>query len=63
VSQGALERNSETLRSVLFSRNYLLLFTLRTDRRRRRLYPAQLGRFDLVRLRSTRDVERFLSGL
>ena len=55
--------NRETFRNVFFSRNSLLVFTLRTYRRRRRQYPAQLGRFNLVRLRSRRDVERFLSGL
>ncbi len=55
--------NRETFRNVFFSRNSLLVFTLRTYRRRRRQYPAQLGRFNLVRLRSRGDVERFLSGL
>jgi hypothetical protein len=32
--------NRETLRSVLFSRESLVLFTLRTYRTRRRLYPV-----------------------
>ena len=40
--------NRETFRNVFFSRNSLLVFTLRTYRRRRRQYPAQLGRFNLV---------------
>ncbi|MDX6423150.1 MAG: hypothetical protein QOI67_621, partial [Gaiellaceae bacterium] len=33
---------------------------LRHDRRRRRTYPARLARFKHVRLRSTREVERWL---
>ena len=53
--------NRETFRNVFFSRNSLLLFTLRHYRRRRRVYPEQLGGFNLVRLRSSREVERFLS--
>jgi adenylate kinase family enzyme len=55
--------NRETFRNVFFSRNSLLLFTLRHYRRRRRLYPVELARFNLVRLRSPREVERFLSTL
>jgi adenylate kinase family enzyme len=53
--------NQETLRNVFFSRNSLLVFTLRHYRRRRRLYPDELGGFNLVRLRTTKEVERFLS--
>jgi adenylate kinase family enzyme len=53
--------NRETIRGALFSRDSLLLFTLRNYRRRRRLYPERLAAFDVVRLRSTREVERFLS--
>jgi hypothetical protein len=52
--------NRETLRSFLFSRDSLLLFALRTHRPRRRLYPVQLARFNVVRLRSQREVEDFL---
>ena len=52
--------NRETLRNFLFSRDSLLLFALRTYRPRRRLYPVQLARFNLVRLRSQSDVEDFL---
>jgi len=52
--------NRETLRNVFLSRNSLLVFTLRNYHRRRRLYPAQLGRFNLVRLRTSTEVERFL---
>lgn len=53
--------NRETLRNVFFSRNSLLMFTLRNYRRRRLVYPEQLGRFNLVRLRTTAEIERFLS--
>jgi adenylate kinase family enzyme len=52
--------NRETLRNFLFSRDSLLLFALRTYRPRRRLYPVQLARFNLVRLRSQSDLEDFL---
>lgn len=57
------ETNRETIRGALFSRNSLLLFTLRNYRRRRRLYPERLAAFDVVRLRSRAEVERFLSSL
>lgn len=52
--------NRETMRNVFLSRDSLLLFTLRTYRRRRRRYPVELGRFNLVRLRSTVEIEQFL---
>ncbi len=52
--------NRETFRNAFLSRNSLLLFTLRNYRRRQQLYPEQLGRFNLVRLRSTGEAERFL---
>jgi hypothetical protein len=39
----------------------LLLFALRTYRPRRKLYPVQLARFHLVRVRSQREVEDFLT--
>ena len=52
--------NRETLRNVVFSRDSLLVYSIRTHRRRRDLYPAQLASFNLVRLRSQREVEDFL---
>lgn len=55
--------NRESLRNVLFSRQSLLLFALRNYPRRRRLYPRELARYDVVRLRSPRDVERWLEGV
>jgi hypothetical protein len=42
------------------TRDSLLLYAVRSHRRRRRLYPEQLARFRVVRLRSTAEVERFL---
>ena len=53
--------NRETLRNVLFSRDSLLLFALRDQGPRRRRYPAELGRYPLVRLRSPEEVERWLA--
>ena len=52
--------NRESLRNVLFSRESLLLFALRNYPRRRRRYPSELAGFDVVRLRSPREVERWL---
>lgn len=51
----------ETLRNVLLSRESLVLFALRAYRSRHRLYPVQLARFDLVRLSSQTEVDRFLT--
>ena len=39
------------------------LFALRNYPRRRRLYPEELERFPVVRLRSRREVERWLAGV
>ena len=55
--------NRETLRSALLSTDSLLLFALRVYRSRRRTYPARLARLRHVRLRSTAEVERFLSSV
>jgi adenylate kinase family enzyme len=52
--------NRETLRNFLFGPDALLPFALRTYGPRRRLYATQLRRYELVHLRSTRDVERWL---
>jgi adenylate kinase family enzyme len=52
--------NRETLRNAFFSRDSLILFALRQHPRRRRVYPTELARFNLVRLRSPREVERWL---
>ena len=52
--------NRETMRNVLFSRDSLILFALRNHSRRRREYPVRLAAYDVVRLRSRIEVERFL---
>jgi len=52
--------NRETFRNAFFSRDSLLHFALRTYPQRLRTYPEQLGRYPLVRLRSPREVERWL---
>lgn len=53
--------NRESLRNVIFSRESLLLFAVRTYSPRRRLYSHALARFPVVRLRSPREVERWLN--
>jgi adenylate kinase family enzyme len=53
--------NRETLRNVLLSRDSLLFYALRAHRRRRRTYPASLAPYDVVRLRTPTEVERFLT--
>lgn len=55
--------NRETFRNAFLSRDSLLLFALRNYPRRRRLYPEELARYDVVRLRSPREVERWLAGV
>ena len=52
--------NRESLRNALLSRNSLLLFTLRHFRARRRTYPLRFAAYDVVRLRSQAEVDRFL---
>ena len=53
--------NRETLRGALVGRDALLPFALRHFRRRRRDYPTRLARFNLVRLRSQKEVEAWLA--
>lgn len=53
--------NRETLRNVFFSRDSLLLFSLRAHFRRRRAYPTQLAPFNVVHLRTPKEVERWLA--
>ena len=54
--------NRETLRTVLFSRDSLILYALRAHFRHRRTYPVQLARYPVVRLRTPHEVERWLDG-
>jgi adenylate kinase family enzyme len=52
--------NREELRYALNPTNSVVVYALRHYRRRRRTYPRELARFPVVRLRSQRDVDRFL---
>ena len=52
--------NRETLRNVLFTRDGLFPYAFRQHFRRRRVYPVELAPYNTVRLRSTREVERWL---
>jgi len=53
--------NRESLRTALWGRNGLILFSLRQVRRRRGEYPARFATRNLVRLRSQKEVERWLA--
>lgn len=52
--------NRETVRNAFLSRNGLLYWSLRWYRPRRKTFPERLAPFDHVRLRSTKEVDRFL---
>jgi adenylate kinase family enzyme len=53
--------NKETLRNSFLSRDSLLLFAVRSHFRRRRVYPSDLAKWNVVRLRSRAEVARFLA--
>jgi hypothetical protein len=55
--------NREPLGNAFASRDSLILFSLRHYRGRRRRYPERFAEFDLVRLCSQTDVDRFLRSL
>lgn len=52
--------NRESLRSAFWGRRSLFVWAFRQHFRRRRVYPHELARFPVVRLRSPREVERWL---
>jgi adenylate kinase family enzyme len=52
--------NKESWRTALVGWNSLFVFALRGHFRKRRDYPARLAPFHVVRLRTAREVERFL---
>ena len=54
-------RNRESLRGALWGRDALIPFALRNYPRRRRLYPVELARYPVVRLRSSKEVECWLA--
>ena len=53
--------NRETLVNVIWGRESLLVFAVRSHFRRRREYPDALARWRVVRLRTPAEVERFLA--
>ena len=55
--------NRETLRAVLWQRDALIPFAWRSFADRRRRYPIELARYPVLRLRTTREVARFLAGV
>ena len=52
--------NRERLRDALHPQNSVVFYALRGYRKRRRMYPSELARFPVVRLRTTAEVKRFL---
>lgn len=52
--------NRETLRNAIFGRESLVVWAFRQHFRRRRVYPTELAAYNVVRLRSPREVERWL---
>lgn len=55
--------NRESLGNAFASCDSLILFSLCHHRGRRRRYPVRFADYDLVRLRSQADVDRFLRSL
>jgi adenylate kinase family enzyme len=53
--------NRESVRSALHARDSVIFYALRWYRRRRRLYPRELARFPLVRVRTRAEVDELLS--
>jgi adenylate kinase family enzyme len=54
--------NRERWRDVLFSRDSLFVYTLRTQRGKRKRYEQRLARYEIVRLRSASETEAWLAG-
>ena len=53
--------NRESLRNVFFSRNSLIWYALTNHRRHLREYPDRLAPYNVVRLRSPKEVDRWLA--
>jgi adenylate kinase family enzyme len=53
--------NTETLKNVMWGRESLLAWAFRSHFRRRRDYPRKLAPYRVIRLRSTKEVERWLA--
>jgi adenylate kinase family enzyme len=55
--------NTESLRGAVWGRESLFVFALRMHFARRRRYAEELACYPVVRLRSPREVERWLAGV
>jgi len=53
--------NRESLRNVFFSRNSLIWYALSNHRRHLREYPERLAPYNVVRLRSPKEVTQWLA--
>jgi adenylate kinase family enzyme len=53
--------NRETWRDVLFSRDSLFVYTLRTHHGKRRRYEQRLNRYQMVRLKSAKEIDAWLA--
>ena len=53
--------NRESFRNVFFSRNSLIWYALSNHPRHRRDYPARLAPYNVVRLRSPKEVAQWLA--
>ena len=66
VRSSGTAKNRETLRSAFFSRDSLFLWTLKAHFRHRRDWPARFAaqpHLEVARLRTQRDVDRWLAAL
>jgi shikimate kinase len=55
--------NRETLRGALWGRESLVVYAFRSHFRRRRIYPCELARYNVVRLRSQAAVDHWLASI
>ena len=55
--------NRETWRAAFWGRESLFVWAVRSHLHHRRTWPARLGRFRVLRLRSPREVEEWLATL
>jgi adenylate kinase family enzyme len=53
--------NRESLKTAIWGRESLVVWALRSHFRRRRRWPHELARFEVVRLRTPAAVERFIA--
>jgi adenylate kinase family enzyme len=55
--------NRETLRNAFWGRDALIPYALRNHWRRRRVYPVELARYPVVRLRTQAEIDTWLARL